>query len=346
MTANALAQYIHRLTATSLDEREHLTVSTDILSTYLRSSIMAQQILDLYLRPAQASRIAENNYTREEYNSMLVTPAEDRMELTNMKSPQQEEHVSRGLCYICSKTVLSTDPRDFVLNQGYRHKSCKKTVVRGKCPHCEKDVIVGESRKKHDSNYWHSDCYTQHEAEEKKRETEEKRQAEEKRKQEEIAKRRASIHAQDKCRCVLCEKSVTCAQKHTTKFDRKYTAHRECMVRAEFKSVQKKRTEEDYTESYYMQDYFCDKCGEETGASEDCGFVNGSFCCQKCKYSTINVGTCRGCKCNITMQDRSWPEISKDSNGETIIKNIMHDNLGYHCYACVEEEKKSLGTLV
>ena len=121
VTANAHAQYIHRLTATSLDEREHLTVSTDILSTYLRSSIMAKQILDSYLRPAKASRIAENNYTREEYNSMLVTPAEYRAlrlhgyllllkdEATenerfvkNMRNVMSVDQGQRRICWTCA----------------------------------------------------------------------------------------------------------------------------------------------------------------------------------------------------------------------------------------------------
>lgn len=250
----------------------------------------------------------------------------------------ETRRVCRGVCYICKEKVWDDQPRDLVNNGDYRHKLC---AIKGQCPHCEKNVIVGQGKRmKVDSKYWHSDCYEQHTQEKNKREAEEKRQAEEKRKQEEIAKRRAAIHAENKCKCVLCEKSVTCAQKHTKKFDGKYTAHHECTIRAKFAAYKKKRTEEDYTESYYMQESFCSECGEETGDWEDCGFVNGSFRCQNCIYSKISVGTCRVCKCNITMQDRCTSEISKDTNGKTIIKNTMHDNLGYHCYACVEEEKK------
>lgn len=67
VTANALAQYIHRLTATSLDEREHLTVSTDILSTYQKSIVMSNEMLNPPLPPADPTKIYDNKFSREQY---------------------------------------------------------------------------------------------------------------------------------------------------------------------------------------------------------------------------------------------------------------------------------------
>lgn len=62
-TANAHAQYIHKVTTTALHHGKRLTVSTDILSTDQTSIVMS----DKPLSPADHMQIQNNNFSLEQY---------------------------------------------------------------------------------------------------------------------------------------------------------------------------------------------------------------------------------------------------------------------------------------
>ena len=105
-----------------------------------------------------------------------------------MDSPNMKKPTRREICYLCKVTIWSNEPRENRQKPdgtplGMRHKRC---AIKGQCPHCDADVIVGEGlRTKVGSDYWHSTCYKNNVEEAHKREAEETRQAEEKNKQEE-----------------------------------------------------------------------------------------------------------------------------------------------------------------
>lgn len=66
------------------------------------------------------------------------------------------------VCYLCSEAIKPEQPRQ--LNEAsklYRHTNC---TIRGKCPHCKQNVIMGmHKRSKTGKIYWHSVCLKEHE---------------------------------------------------------------------------------------------------------------------------------------------------------------------------------------